>query len=68
MLNEVESYWTRRAESYSDVVCGELDHVNEINWMNVILSEFPEKKNIKIADMGTGPGFLQSGWRKEAMR
>lgn len=64
MLNEVESYWTRRAESYSDVVCGELDHVNEINWMNVILSEIPEKKNIKIADMGTGPGFFTIGLAK----
>lgn len=64
MLNEVESYWTRRAESYSDVVCGELDHVNEINWMNVILSEIPEKKNIKIADMGTGSGFFAIGLAK----
>lgn len=64
MLNEVESYWSRRAESYSEVVCGELDHINEINWMNVILSQIPEEKNIKIADMGTGPGFFATGLAK----
>ena len=64
MLNEVESYWSRRAESYSEVVCGELDHINEINWMNVILSQIPEEKNIKIADMGTGPGFFAIGLAK----
>ena len=64
MLNEVESYWSRRAESYSEVVCGELDHINEINWMNVILSQIPEEKSIKIADMGTGPGFFAIGLAK----
>ena len=64
MLNEVEAYWTRRAESYSDVVCNELDHVNETNWMNVILDEIPENHNLKIADMGTGPGFFAIGLAK----
>ena len=29
MLKEVEEYWTRRAESYSDVVCHELNHSND---------------------------------------
>lgn len=32
MLKEVEEYWTRRAESYSDVVCHELNHSNEKSW------------------------------------
>ena len=58
MLKEVEEYWTRRAESYSDVVCHELNHSNEKSWMDVILKEIPEDKKIKIADMGTGPGFF----------
>mgnify|MGYP003206912408 FL=1 len=52
MLKEVEEYWTRRAESYSDVVCHELNHSNEKSWMDVILKEIPEDKKIKIADMG----------------
>ena len=51
MLKEVEEYWTRRAESYSDVVCHELNHSNEKIWMDVILKEIPEDKKIKIADM-----------------
>ena len=51
MLKEVEEYWTRRAESYSDVVCHELNHSNEKSWMDVILKEIPEDKKIKIADM-----------------
>ena len=54
MLKEVEEYWTRRAESYSDVVCHELNHSNEKSWMDVILKEIPEDKKIKIAVAGTG--------------
>ena len=41
MLKEVEEYWPRRAESYSDVVCHELNHSNEKSWMDVILKEIP---------------------------
>lgn len=67
MLKEVEEYWTRRAESYSDVVCHELNHSNEKSWMEVILKEIPEDKKIKIADMGTGPGFSPLAWQKEGM-
>ena len=47
MLKEVEEYWTRRAESYSDVVCHELNHSNEKSWMDVILKEIPEDKKIR---------------------
>ena len=47
MLKEVEAYWTRRAESYSDVVCHELNHSNEKSWMDVILKEIPEDKKIR---------------------
>ena len=32
--------------------------------MNVILSQIPEEKSIKIADMGTGPGFFAIGLAK----
>ena len=37
----------------------ELNHSNEKSWMDVILKEIPEDKKIKIADMGTGPGFFR---------
>lgn len=50
MLKEVEEYWTRRAESYSDVVCHELNHSNEKSWMEVILKEIPEDKNSRYGN------------------
>ena len=68
MLKEVEEYWTRRAESYSDVVCHELNHSNEKSWMDVILKEIPEDKKIKIADMGNWSWiFSPLAWQKEGM-
>ena len=67
MLKEVEEYWTRRAESYSDVVCHELNHSNEKSWMDVILKEIPEDKKIKIAVWELVLDFSPLAWQKEGM-
>lgn len=55
LMNEIESYWTRRADSFA---YGQFTDDNEKRWMGVITREFPDKDNLKILDIGTGPGFF----------
>ena len=55
LINEIESYWTRRADSFA---YGQFTDDNEKRWMGVITREFPDKDNLKILDIGTGPGFF----------
>ena len=64
LLHTIEQYWTRRAESYSDVVQYEMTHDNERNWMDVITRELPGDKFMHILDIGTGPGFFAIGLAK----
>ena len=64
LLHEIEQYWTRRAESYSEVVQYEMTHENEANWMRVIEENLPQSRDVKILDIGTGPGFFAIGLAK----
>lgn len=59
LLHEIEQYWTRRAESYSEVVQYEMTHENEANWMRVIEENLPQSRDVKILDIGTGPGLFR---------
>lgn len=60
------AYWTNRAPSYSDVNKEELCTKQKSVWSQAlddrIQAHFPDKhrKDIRILDIGTGPGFLQS--------
>ena len=65
LLNEIESYWTNRAEGYSKVNKHELAGVQRMLWGNLIEANMPEhlknvknKKEINVLDIGTGPGFF----------
>ncbi|MGI6110345.1 MAG: class I SAM-dependent methyltransferase [Eubacteriaceae bacterium] len=64
LIHEIEQYWTRRAESYSDVIQFEMTHKNEAAWMDVIVHELPRSRYPKILDIGTGPGFFAIGLAK----
>ena len=55
LLNEIKTYWTRRADSYA---FGQFTEENEKRWMNVVLRECPEGDGLKVLDIGTGPGFF----------
>ena len=54
LLNSIEQYWTRRADSYSKYNGSE----NEESWMSVIEEQLPAGKRLKILDIGAGPGFF----------
>lgn len=65
LLNEIESYWTNRAEGYSIINKHELAGVQRMLWGNLIEANMPEhlknvknKKEINVLDIGTGPGFF----------
>lgn len=43
LLSEIESYWTTRAEGYSEVNHKELNGMQKGAWLEVLKSQFPEK-------------------------
>ena len=63
LLNDIEKYWTNRAEGYSDVNKEELESLQRDKWLNEIkrqigLNKEKSNDNIRILDIGCGPGFF----------
>lgn len=58
LLQEIASYWGTRAEGYSEVNEKELAGSQREAWLHVLEEQFPEKEEMKILDIGTGPGFF----------
>lgn len=64
LKQECHEYWNKRAVSYSEVNCEELEGEQRRNWTTFLVDEiknvFPSKNEseINIIDIGAGPGFL----------
>ena len=60
LLDEIESYWSTRTEGYSEVNEKELKGQQKKAWLKTLEGEFPEgeKGQLRILDIGTGPGFF----------
>lgn len=74
LLNQIEEYWTKRAEGYSQVNQGELATQQRQIWLGNLREHLPDKKpeDVKILDIGTGPGFFaiiltQAGYQVTAV-
>ena len=48
LLSEIESYWTTRAEGYSEVNHKELNGMQKGAWLEVLKGQFPEKAKDEI--------------------
>lgn len=58
ILPQIEHYWTGRAEGYSEVNQRELATGQDRVWFREIQKHLPKEQNLKILDVGTGPGFF----------
>lgn len=58
ILPQIEHYWTGRAQGYSRMNRHELESQRGRVWLREIESHLPREKNLKILDVGTGPGFF----------
>ena len=64
LKNEIHDYWTNRARGYSEYNQQEMADARRTMWRDKLLSllgeAFPEcePEEIKILDVGTGPGFF----------
>lgn len=58
LLSKIEQYWTKRAEGYSEANRHEFAAGQDQVWFREIRKHLPEEKNLKILDVGTGPGFF----------
>lgn len=59
-LFQNDKYWNDRADGYCKVNIEELKSDKKKEWINIIKSNMPKAKNqnIKVLDIGTGPGFF----------
>ena len=75
LIEDIENYWSNRAEGYSDHNKAELAGKQRNAWRDVVCSHLPrseDKESLKILDIGTGPGFFpimlaQEGYRVNAV-
>lgn len=55
---EVEQYWEGEAELYSEGIQQELNGFQRQAWLDLILNNAPQKEELRILDIGCGPGFF----------
>lgn len=74
LLQEIQTYWSGRADGYSKVNQDELQGVQRENWIAVLHEKFPDRRpeEISVLDVGTGPGFFaiilaEQGYRVTAV-
>ena len=64
ILSENHSYWTKRAQGYSQVNQRELESQQRCIWQRTLCQElqthFPDRPHemLRILDIGCGPGFF----------
>ena len=58
LLEEIQGYWNHRYTGYSQVNQKELEGIQRERWKKQFERLFPSNKNLKVLDLGTGPGFF----------
>lgn len=58
MMERINTYWSRRADEFSDARRLDLDGPLRAVWTDIIRSYLPEKRPVRALDLGTGAGFF----------
>lgn len=58
ILEGLQMYWNYRAYSYSESNIEELNNFKRDAWLRILLENAPQKKKLKVLDVGAGPGFF----------
>lgn len=58
LLEEIQGYWNHRYAGYSKVNQKELEGIQRERWKKQFERLLPANKNLKVLDIGTGPGFF----------
>ena len=58
LLEEIQHYWNNRYSGYSKVNQKELEGIQRERWKEQFERLLPANKNLKVLDIGTGPGFF----------
>ena len=58
LLEEIQHYWNHRYSGYSKVNQKELEGIQRDRWKKQFERLLPANKNLKVLDIGTGPGFF----------
>lgn len=53
-------WWTETANSYNSTIQAELTNEKRRIWTGLLLENAPRKENLRVLDVGTGPGFSPS--------
>ena len=57
--DKVESYWTKRAETFFDLRHDEIESNKAARWLGEIKELLPEGQTLNILDLGCGAGFFE---------
>ena len=58
LLEQIQGYWNHRYTGYSKVNQKELEGIQRERWKKQFKRLLPENQNLKVLDIGTGPGFF----------
>ena len=58
LLEEIQNYWNHRYTGYSKVNQKELEGIQRERWKEQLKRLLSANQNVKILDIGTGPGFF----------
>lgn len=58
IIEGIQTYWNKRADSYSISNIEELNNFKREAWLKLLLENSPQKEKMKVLDIGTGPGLF----------
>ena len=58
MQQTIEKHWNGSADNYGNIIRRELDSFRRKAWAKKITENAPDKPNLSVLDIGTGPGFF----------